>query len=530
MKKNFAGSLKNALIIVLMAAIWVLFAPVQFGGTASYVIVAGASMEPALHQGDLVIARGSSTYEIGDVTAYQHPQVGPVIHRIVEHEGPHYTLKGDNNSWIDSYEPVDAEILGRSWLHIPGAAEKLLWLRTPLGLSLLSLSIGFMFLITITKNDERQKKVQKQDADMFSRWFQKTQTLRLGEWVFPLAVLLFAAIVLGITAFTRPVQQSIPVDIPYTHQGVYSYQGVGSPTVYEQGQLESGQAIFHALVQDLELDYSYTLETNAPAELRGSYNVLLSISEPSGWQRTIELQPETQFSGDTFTTRANLDLQQITTIVERVKARTGLSRQVFNVDVVIPVTLEGTLAGIDYAETFTATLPFQLDDIEMYLNRLDPLGENDNPLRPSSSAFLPNEESIPNSFNVFGLVLEVQQARQISLIAGGISFVLIALIMTPALAVSLRSESERIKLVYAERLLDVNEIPFNGSTEWVLVADIEALIKLSEATGNLILHTRDGDEHTYALKDGDIGYRLTIHDPNGTDSGREAQDDGGDAK
>ena len=527
MDMNFAGSLKNALIVVLMAAIWVLFAPVQFGGTATYVIVAGASMEPALHQGDLVIARGSSTYEIGDVTAYQHPQVGPVIHRIVERAGPYYTLKGDNNDWIDSYEPVDTEILGRSWLHIPGAAEKILWLRTPLGLTLLSVSIGIMFLITITKNNERQKKYQKQDADMFSSWFRKTQSLRLGEWVFPLAVLLFAAIVLGIFAFTRPVQQSIPVDIPYTHQGEFSYQGVGSPTVYEQGQLESGQAIFHALVQDLELDFSYTYEANAPAELSGRYTVLLIISEPSGWRRTIELNPESEFAGTAFSTRASLDLQQITTIVERVKSRTGLSRQVFNVDVVIPVTLEGALAGIDYAETFTATLPFQLDDIEMYVNRQDPLGENGNPLKPSSSAFLPNEEMVPNSFNVFGIRLKVQQARQIALIVGSLSFVLIVLIVTPAIAVSLRSESERIKLVYAEHLLDVNEIPFNASLEWVQVADIEALIKISEASGKLILHSRDDDEHTYALKDGELGYRLTIHDPNGTDSMSEAQDDGG---
>ena len=59
------------------------------------------------------------------------------------------------------------------------------------------------------------------------------------------------------------------------------------------------------------------------------------------------------------------------------------------------------------------------------------------------------------------------------------------------------------------------------------VADIEALIKLSEASGKLILHSHDDDEHTYALKDGEIGYRLIIHDPNGTDSSREAQDDGG---
>lgn len=517
-KTYLSRSLQSALIVVLMAAIWVLFAPAQFGGGASYVIIAGASMEPTMHQGDLVIVRPASTYEIGEVVTYRHPRVGPVIHRIIDREGPRYTLQGDNNDWIDSYEPVNTEILGKSWLHVPGAAEKLLWLRTPAGLGLLSLSIGIMFLITITKKGERKNSHSKQDADMLSKWLQQTQSLKLGEWVFPLGIVLFASILLGFFAFTRPEFQAIPADIPYSHQGSFSYQAVGSPSVYAQGEVESGQAIFHALVHKLELDFSYEFQTAAPADLQGTYSVLLRISEPNGWQRTIELQPETAFEGTSFTTSAALDLQQITGIVGRLKERTGLNRQNFNVDLDVPAEIAGTIAGLDFEETFTATLPFQLDEIELYVSQQNPLGENGNPFMPATSAYLPNEQTIPNTLNILGLNLTVSKARQIALIGGGVSLVLIALIMTPALAVSLRSESERIKLMHAELLLDVNEIPFDGNLEWVDVAAIDDLVKLSESTGGLILHKRDGSRHTYVIKDGGTGYRLTLEDPNGIDA------------
>ncbi|MGD2057326.1 MAG: signal peptidase I [Anaerolineales bacterium] len=523
-KNGYTRSLLNAIIVVMLAAIWIVFAPTGFGGTASYVIIAGASMEPTLHQGDLVIARQASTYGVGDIAAYQHPQVGPVIHRIIDREGPHYTLQGDNNPWIDSYEPVDAEILGKSWLHIPGAAEKLLWLRTPVGLSLLSLSIGLMFLISISTKGDRKEQKNRQDEDMLTSWFTKTQSLRLGEWVFPLGIVLFAAILLGLFAFTKPELERIPVDIPYTHQGQFSYRGVGSPSVYEKGQLESGQAIFHSLVQDLELGFTYKFEAQAPVSLSGNYRMFLRVSEPNGWQRTIELQPETTFQGKSFSLRENLDIQQITGIIERLKTRTGLSRQVFNVDVYVPVTIHGTLAGIEYADSFNATLPFQMDDIQMFISHQDPLSEDSNPLEPSVSAYLPNDETIPNMLNILGLQLAVSQARQIALIAGTVSLVLIALIIIPTLAISMRSQSERIKLIHSDRLVEVNALPYEREVEWFELNEFNDLIKLSESTGAMILHVIEGDEHLYALEAGDTHFRLKLHDPNGiakTDDERE---------
>ena len=126
------------------------FAPLAFGGQTTYVIVAGASMEPALHQGDLVLARRTPSYQVGQVVAYDHPQVGPVIHRIIGMNGIRYVLQGDSNSWVDSYSPSAAEILGASWIVLARAGSLLTALRTPVGLALLSLVFSAILVSTVT--------------------------------------------------------------------------------------------------------------------------------------------------------------------------------------------------------------------------------------------------------------------------------------------------------------------------------------------------------------------------------------------
>ncbi|TET33627.1 MAG: signal peptidase I, partial [Anaerolineales bacterium] len=136
MKLNtrLSQSLLSAMILVLMAALWFTFSQVQFGGQSSYIMIAGASMEPSLHYGDLIVAHEEQTYAVGDVVTYRHPIIGPVIHRIIDRTGETYTFKGDNNDWVDSYEPTSAELIGKSWIHIPGAAKLLQKLRSSSGI------------------------------------------------------------------------------------------------------------------------------------------------------------------------------------------------------------------------------------------------------------------------------------------------------------------------------------------------------------------------------------------------------------
>src|SRR5689334_11825341 len=90
-----------ALLIVLLALAWVLFAPTQLAGQTSYVIINGNSMEPLYHRGDLVILRQTDQPEIGDIFAYRYPDIGSVIHRIIDIEGNRFVFKGDHNASVD---------------------------------------------------------------------------------------------------------------------------------------------------------------------------------------------------------------------------------------------------------------------------------------------------------------------------------------------------------------------------------------------------------------------------------------------
>lgn len=108
-------------VLVLLLAFWALLAPPAIGGRTSYVITDGVSMLPKFHAGDLVVLRKETSYHVGEVAAYYNKQLQRVVmHRIVKVHDGYYTFKGDNNSWVDSFEPTKAAIIGAEWLHLPG--------------------------------------------------------------------------------------------------------------------------------------------------------------------------------------------------------------------------------------------------------------------------------------------------------------------------------------------------------------------------------------------------------------------------
>jgi signal peptidase I len=108
-----------ALTAVCLALLWNSFAPIQLGGNVSYAIVIGSSMQPNFSTGDLTIMRVAPAYQPGDVVIYVHPETGWIIHRVVGENERGYLLRGDNNGWVDTYQPTDAEIVGKLWRHLP---------------------------------------------------------------------------------------------------------------------------------------------------------------------------------------------------------------------------------------------------------------------------------------------------------------------------------------------------------------------------------------------------------------------------
>ncbi len=513
MKLNarLSQSFLSALILVLIAALWFTFAPVQFGGQASYVLIAGASMEPSLHYGDLIIGHEERTYNVGDVVTYRHPTIGPVIHRIIEREGDTYTFKGDNNDWIDSYEPKSSELIGKSWIHIPGAANIILKLRSSLGIVLLSCAIGFMVLLTFSRNSLISEKQPKKDNQTVT---ERSRSLYFSGYLegmlFALFAILLGAILLGVFAFSAPLTQSVPADIPYEHRGTFSYNAVGSPSIYDQGKIEPGEAIFHALTHEFDLTLDYQFSTPETKDLTGNYQISLEVSEPNGWRRQIELSPDTEFQGESFSTEATVNLGYILTLIDRLKTNTSLNRQVFNVDIIADVNVQGNLGDLTFEDTFTPSLKFQLDETQFYLAGSSPFGEGIDPLSPVQSGFLPRQQQVPATLNILGLKPTVQTARWIAGVTLGISLLGIAAILYPFLRASMQSPSEKIRIQFREVLLDIRELPVKAASEDIEVDRFEDLAKLAEKTGSMILHYVKANQHTYLLQEGDITYRFLL--------------------
>jgi signal peptidase I len=151
------------MLTIAFFALIVIFRPAAMGGFTTYVFVAGVSMEPTYHTGDLVVVMTADEYKTGDVVAY-HPTQAPdkdIIHRIVGGDGTAgFVVQGDNVANPDFDKPTASSLVGRAVLWLPSVGSALMALRSGLGLGLLALVIGMAVAWQVLTYLERQK-----DAD-----------------------------------------------------------------------------------------------------------------------------------------------------------------------------------------------------------------------------------------------------------------------------------------------------------------------------------------------------------------------------
>ena len=111
---------------------WLLW-PSSLGGCTTLTIVSGHSMEPTYYTGDLVVSRCGAV-DVGDVIVYNPPDVGGarVIHRIIDGDASGWIVQGDNNDFIDPWNPTEENILGSAVLHLPQVGKFAAILFSPL--------------------------------------------------------------------------------------------------------------------------------------------------------------------------------------------------------------------------------------------------------------------------------------------------------------------------------------------------------------------------------------------------------------
>jgi signal peptidase I len=507
-----SGIVTGVIAAVVLVAAWMFFAPTQAGGGTSYAILVGNSMEPELHRGDLAVVRKQSVYRAGDVVLYDSRELGSkVLHRIVRVEDGHFVLKGDNNDFLDAERPIEEQIVGKLWVSAPAVGRVTEWLREPLHSALL---VGLVTLIALGgglgtgaafRRGAQPRRPQPRLAEP------PRAPRRVPEELKPLLMALGVAAVacvgLAFVSFGRPLTATETVEAAYAHQGRFEYEArVPKSPVYPDGQVSTGEPVFQRLVPRLHVTFFYRLESELPVTARGRIALDARISDGRGWERILPLAAERPFAQGGSTVSGVLDLEQLQRITDQVRDLTGSAQSAYTVAVLPRVDVAGNVGGEKVDATFAPALSFDAGDL-----RLQPSLEGGEGVGP----FAPREPGtgtrvVPAEVSFGALSLSVAAARRVSLL--GIAALL--LLGGVALAAGRRrsdgDEQELILARYGPLLLPVSSR--SGNWEHVIeLADMEALVRVAEHQGKLILQISDGNERSYVVEDGSSAYRYCVH-------------------
>lgn len=501
------------LVAVIVA--WLAFAPMQIGGQVAYVIVTGNSMEPVFYRDDLVIVRQADDYQYGDIVTYRDPKIGPVIHRIIGRNDDRYILKGDNNSWVDSFQPTRDDLIGKFWILLPSVGGWFRDLRSPWAMALVAAVTGIIIMSIVMANERQaynrtreRPRVAKQD-----NWMNHLGDLREGI-LFLLAMLAFGALALGIFAFMQPLTRTVTQDLTFKHTGVFSYSAAAPPGVYDARSVSPGEPIFRKLTNTVNVSFAYQVVGDQLSDLSGTYRLLAEIGDTSGWKRTVELKPPTTFIGSSFTVNSVLDLTQIQALIDSFEKQTGIRQPYYTLAVSPKIELNGAIGAEALTDQFAPRLAFRLDSLQLQLARENP---NLDSLKPTQKGLAKQKRIEPNTLTILGWTQTVQNARWLALIG-----LLIALSGFGAFGAAMfwlaRDEARQVQLKYGSSLITVHDSDLKTTDRVIKVATIDELAKLAEKDGRMILHQSFGQAHNYYVQDSAVTYVYQVR-PNDGSSG-----------
>lgn len=514
-RRRLVASLTSAFTLIAVIAAWIAFAPPQLGGRTSYVIVSGNSMEPGMHRGDLAIVRKQDTYAAGDVVTYRHPQIGPVIHRVIDTDGSRFVFQGDNNDFIDPYRPVQAEMIGELWIHVPGLGAWLSRFHSPAYIAGL-LFVAFAGLgggtaaVRTTRERRRRGRSRPSPSGAGTRGAPSMNPL-LRDWQDTVSILAAAVLGLGVlawVAFNRPATHEVPANTPYTQTGEFEYSAAaGDERVYDTGGATSGEPVYRRLSDAVAFQFTYAFEGADASGVGGTYQLVAELGDQSGWRRTIELTPKTAFTGKEFTAEGVLNLAQAQELITVLETQSGVKNDRYSVTVSPRVQVSGRIGGTPFEDTFSAAaLAMELDNVQLRLAR----GSSPNPLDQLTPAAEGNVSTRVERANTIGLLavdLPVALARMVSL--AGLGLALIASGWFVIAVVNQRggasfAEGARLK----SPLVTVRGKVPATRTRVVDVTSLDDLGRIAVQSGAVVLQEARPGFHAYFVHDGELTYRF----------------------
>ncbi len=504
---------------------WFYLAPAQLGGSATYVVTHGTSMEPHFHTGDLAIVRSQSSYHVGEVVAYQNHRLHTVVlHRIVGREGDRYLFKGDNNNFVDPEHPVASQLIGALWVHIPGVGLRLQSIRSPLVMGIL-LFVGMLLLTggAFARTQGRRDRQRRTGEGAVRRAREAAATPTFAVLAIG-ALLAIPFLMLGLLAFTRSPTKPYSYTVPYRQSGRLSYsaEAPSGPT-YPDGQAVTGDPLFAHVLNAVDFSFAYRLHAAGRRSLSGSASLEATVVSSDGWHTTLQLAPPVRFRGSRALVTGTLDLTSLLALVHSVETATK-ANGTYTLTLLPRVRASGRIDAVPVHTTFAPKIQFSLTPIEAQpavagggsLTTTGPSGEDAalSVFSPSAPGSATGTRSQPASLS-FGLgQLSVASAR--TLARDALVIVVCAVLAALAcLRLALgrsqpRDESASIRARYGRMIVPVARVWQLPGVPVIDVEDMEALAQIAEHYDRSILHEVAEDGEAFWVTDESGQFRYAV--------------------
>ena len=505
--------------------------PTALGGTASYVVVQGESMEPTYEDGDLVLVREADTYSEGDIIAFRaggtFDDPTRIIHRIIGDSGRGtFKTQGDNREDVDPWTPGPDDIIGKAALHIPRAGEAAGFLTRPATLA----AVGGAAVVVGGERHRRRRRrgtsqIPRQEAEPMKH-LQRTEPeptratpepmSRLGRvthprWAF-IGLIATCAIALPVLAVTwsalrapdstQRVEQvgaldyGIGLDYRFTGKESPVYPtGEVSTTRNAAGAIVADDPLYSRLLDDLQVELAFHAAAQGADDLATTYAADVTVAMPSGWSAKVESVDVTPFE-ETATETIAVDLRAVAKQVAAVARLTGVGGDTYTLSVEPTLDVAGTSEAGQVQEQATAPITFEVKDNLITANAVETAEHEDLTRTVEDQA----------TYTVGPFELGTQAARGL---LGGLTLVLVAGIAWFASVlfggVGL-GEPARIAARYRSQIIDVAEAAAPPGPV-VMVSAIDELARIAKVEQTVILHEDLGDgAHRYRVFLGTVTY------------------------
>lgn len=347
------------------------------------------------------------------------------------------------------------------------------------------------------------------------------------EMFFVLAIIAIGSLILGIAAYTRPTQITTSEMVPYEHTGAFFYTAEAVDDIYDQETVQPGEPLFRRLTDDFTVAFSYRLVSPEITGVKGSYQMVAVVRDANGWKRTISLEPETNFDGASFSISSTVDLDQVQAIIDTLEAQTGYVRGQYTLSIKPIITVSGILEEESFEDSFSPTLDFLMDDVQVKLGSNEP--ESVPTMKASKVGMISQKIVVPNKIKIISFEITVLTAQIISLIG----LVVSAALMT-FLGIRLRTTSPQSFLPHLDARLKPMVVSLDNPAQLadflqgktlVDVAALSDLLKVAERAQAMIMHQDQESAHHYFIQSDGLVYHYAVQasQPVGTADNLEIQ-------